>query len=153
MKRGKYRKAIFAIVYSISKNSVDYAILRRKKHWTGWEFPKGKIELFETKKMAVKREVKEETGLHILNIKKFDVEGYYDYPKKLEDRPGVIGQTYSLFAVEVKKGRIKIDKKEHSDSEWMNFEKAIKKLTWKNQKDCLRVVNYWLRGNILRDGI
>lgn len=141
MKRGKYRHAIFAVVYSKTGNRVEYLILKRKHHWKGWEFVKGKIERFETMKMAVKRETKEETGLKILKIKNFNVNGKYKYKKRLKDRPGITGQTYHLFAVEVRKGKVKIDKGEHSGYEWLAFNHAVKKLTWPNQRKCLKVVN------------
>lgn len=140
----KYRKAIFAVVYSRTPKGIEYLILKRKKHWRGWEFTKGKIEGFELKRKAVKREVKEETGLQVLKIKKFNVSGSYKYNKKLKDRPRIIGQTYHLFAVEVKKGKVKLDKLEHSDYKWLKFDEAIKKLTWPNQKKCLKIVNGWL---------
>ena len=137
----KYRKAVFIVTYVKEKNKIFYLILKRKLHWKGWEFPKGKIEKFEMKRMAVKREVKEETGLQILKIKKFNVHGKYKYKKMLKDRPGIIGQTYHLYAVEVKKGKVILDKKEHSDYKWLESEKAIKKLTWNNQKKCLKIVD------------
>jgi 8-oxo-dGTP pyrophosphatase MutT (NUDIX family) len=148
MKEGKYRHAIFAVVYSIVNSKIEYAILKRKKHWVGWEFTKGKIERFETKRMAARREVKEETGLDILKMKRFHVDGEYLYKKILEDRPGIIGQTYHLFAVQVKKGKIKVDKKEHSFGKWMIFKEAMKKLKWANQKKCLKIVNNWLINEI-----
>jgi 8-oxo-dGTP pyrophosphatase MutT (NUDIX family) len=142
----KLRHAIFAVVYSVDKNKeIEYLILKRKKHWVGWEFVKGKIELFETKKMAAKREIREETGQKILEIKKFNVQGLYKYKKKLKDRPGVIGQTYSLFAAEVKKGKVSIDRKEHSGFKWVDFKEASMKLTWANQKTCLKIVNNWIK--------
>lgn len=140
----KYRHAIFAVVYAITNDKVEYAILKRKKHWVGWEFTKGKIEKFETKGMAARRETEEETGLKILKIKRFHIDGFYRYKKKLNDRPGIIGQTYHLFAVRAKKGKIKVDKKEHSFGKWMSFEEAMKKLTWEDQKKCLKIVNDWL---------
>jgi len=148
MKRGKLRKAVFAVAYAISENGVEYILLRRKKHWKGWEFPKGKIEKFESKRKTVKREVFEETGLKVLKIKKFDTKGFYEYKKELKDRPGITGQTYQLFAVEVEKpldGKIKIDPKEHYKGEWMNFKKAYKNLTWPNQKKCLKIVDNWIK--------
>ncbi|VVB83717.1 RNA pyrophosphohydrolase [uncultured archaeon] len=144
----RFRKAIFALTYSRNKNKIEYLILKRKKHWIGWEFPKGGIEFLETKKMAVRREIKEETGLKILNIKKFNVAGLYKYKKKFPDRKGVVGQKYSLYAVRVKKGNVKIDSREHSGYKWMNFNEAMKKLTWKNQKKCLKIVNNWLKYEI-----
>jgi bis(5'-nucleosidyl)-tetraphosphatase len=147
MKRGKYRKAVFALTYAKQEGEICYLILKRKKHWIGWEFPKGGIEKFETKRMTAKREVKEETGLEILKIKKFHIKGLYNYNKELKDRPGKIGQTYHLFAVEVKRGKVSIDKKEHSGSKWVGFKEAEKKLSWPNQKKCLKIVNAWLKYN------
>ena len=66
IKDEKYRKAVFAVTYYITpEGKIEYLILKRKKHWKGWEFPKGKIEKFETKKAAARREVNEETGLKV----------------------------------------------------------------------------------------
>jgi 8-oxo-dGTP pyrophosphatase MutT (NUDIX family) len=143
----KYRKAIFSVVYSVQKEKIEYLILKRKKHWIGWEFVKGKIEKFETKKMAALRETREETGLKILKIKRFHVDGLYRYKKELKDRPGIIGQTYHLFAAEVKKGKVKLDRKEHSGHKWVSYDKAMKMLTWQDQKKCLRIVDNWLKKN------
>jgi 8-oxo-dGTP pyrophosphatase MutT (NUDIX family) len=141
----RWRPAISAVVYSVKNKKVEYLILKRKKHWKGWEFPKGKIELFETRRMAVRREVTEETGQKILKIKDRNVAGFYRYKKELKDRPGVIGQTYHLFAVEVKKGKVSLDKKEHNGYKWMNFKEAQKKLTWEDQKRCLKRVDEWIK--------
>lgn len=144
MKKGKFRKAIFAVVYSMNKNGkVEYLILKRKKHWKGWEFTKGKIEKFEGKKKTVRREVQEETGLRILKIKNHKIKGQYKYNKKLKDRPGVVGQTYNLFSVKVDKGngKIKVDSIEHYSGKWVSFKQAKKLLTWPNQRRCLKIVN------------
>jgi len=137
----KYRHAIFAVVYAITKGKIEYAILKRTRHWVGWEFTKGKIEKFETKRMAARRETKEETGLKILKIKKFKISGAYKYNQELKDRPGIVGQTYHLFAVKVRKGAIKVDRKEHSSGKWMSFKEAMRKLKWSNQRRCLKIVN------------
>jgi len=149
MKNNKqFRHSVFCVVYSIkdSPEKIEYALLKRKKHWKGWEFTKGKIEKFETKRMAARREAKEETGLKILKIKRFKEKGSYLYDKKLWDRPGKIGQTYQLFVVKVEKGngKIKLDPIEHNGYGWFSFKEAYKKLTWPNQKRCLKIVNEWL---------
>lgn len=142
--KSTYRKAVFIVTYAIEDDEIYYAILKRHKHWRGWEFPKGGVEKDEDEIKSVRREVKEETGLKILKIKEFGVKGKYRYRKKLLDRKE-IGQSYSLFAVEVKKRKLKIDKKEHSDGKWMVFDKVIKILKWPNQRKCLRIVDRWLR--------
>jgi 8-oxo-dGTP pyrophosphatase MutT (NUDIX family) len=145
MRKGKLRPAIFAVVYSIKNKKIGYLILKRKKHWIGWEFPKGKIEFLETRRMAVRREVKEETGQNILKIKKFNVKGLYKYKKKMNDRKGYIGQDYHLFSVEVKKGKVSLDRKEHNGHKWVSFNEAEKRLTWEDQKKCLRIVDTWIK--------
>ena len=145
MKRGKFRKAVFIVVYSRHNGRIKYLILKRKLHWKGWEFPKGGRRLAETKKMAVRREVKEETGLRILKMKKFNYFGKYKYDKKYPDRGRKIGQTFSLYAVETKMKDAKIDKLEHSEFKWMDFNEAMKKLTWENQRKSLNIVNLWVK--------
>lgn len=141
----KYRKGIFIVVYYLKKKKPVYLILKRKLHWKGYEFPKGGVKLFETKKHAAKREVKEETGLNAINIIKHKFCGEYTYKKELKDRKGIHGQTFCLYSVEVKKRRVKYDKKEHLASYWLSFEKALKKLTHPNQRKSLRIVNSLLK--------
>ena len=145
MKEG-YRKGIFVVVYSTGKKGkIEYLILQRKHHWKGWEFPKGGIISNERKEDAAKREAKEETGLVPRKIKKFNFSGRYLYKKKFADRTGIIGQTFFLYAAEVKKGKVKIDKKEHSEYKWMSFEQGVKKIKHNNQKKSLRIVDRWLK--------
>ncbi len=142
----KYRKGVFFVVYSKTRTGkVEYLLLKRKLHWSGWEFPKGGIEKNEDQLGAVKRELKEEVGLTPLKIKKFNIKGKFKYRDKIEGREGIIGQTFeSLYAVEVKKSGVKVDGIEHSDYRWLNFSGALKKLTWKNQKESLKIANTWL---------
>jgi len=141
----KFRKAVFIVTYARTKKGIEYLILKRKLHWKGWEFPKGGLNFFETKKGGVKRELREETGLIPIKIKKFKVNGKYKYNKKFSDRKGILGQAYSLYSVEVKKKKVKLDRKEHCDFKWLSFEKAKKKLTWANQRKCLAIVEKWLK--------
>lgn len=154
-KRG-YRPAVFIVVYrkyklpsllrlqTTKKEEIRYLILKRKKHWKGWEFPKGGIDAGEKMMTTAKRECIEESGLKPKALKKFQVSGKYNYKRKFKDRPGYIGQTYSLFAAEVGFTKTKIDKKEHSAYLWLPFELAVKKLKHNNQKKCLRIVHTWL---------
>jgi 8-oxo-dGTP pyrophosphatase MutT (NUDIX family) len=141
----KYRKAVFVLAYSLENGKPEYLLLKRKLHWSGWEFPKGKIEKGEKKEKTARRELIEETGHKALKIKRFKFSGKYNYQKALPDRIGVKGQTFTLFGVEVKKGKVSLDSKEHNGHKWFSFEKAIKRLKWPNQRKSLRIVNSWLR--------
>lgn len=141
----KYRKGIFFVTYYLTKsNEPVYLLEKRKLHWKGWEFPKAGKRKFETNKHALKRELKEETGLKPIKIINHKVKGKYKYPKELKDRKGIGGQTYTLFSVQVKKKKVKIDKHEHDGYDWLVFDKAIKKITHSDQKKCLRIVNKFL---------
>ncbi len=141
----RYRKAVFIVTYKKENNKIIYPLLKRKLHWTGWEFPKGGVKRFELKKSAVKREAFEETGQKPIKIKKYNIKGKYKYHKPLDDRPGFIGQTYKLFSAELKSKKIKFDKKEHSSYKWLEYRQALRLLTWPNQKKCLSIVNDYLK--------
>lgn len=140
-----YRRAVFIVVYSRNGNKLEYIVLKRKLHWRGWEFPKEGLNEGEKEEDAVKRGVHEETGLNVLGqIKKFEIHGKYKYPRKYPDRRGFIGQTYSLYAAEVSKGKVKLDEHEHSSYEWLDFKNAFNRITQKDQRGCLRIVNSFL---------
>ena len=143
----RYRKAVFILPYTKTKKGIEYLLLKRKLHWKGWEFSKGKIEPGEKKKNTAKRELLEETGHKALKgkIKKFPYSGKYRYHKKLSDRPNFIGQTFSLYAAQVKKGRVSLDPKEHSGFKWVVYKPALKMLKFPNQKKSLKIVNSWLK--------
>ncbi|MFH1311136.1 MAG: NUDIX domain-containing protein [Nanoarchaeota archaeon] len=141
----KYRKALFIVTFARDKKEIKYLILKRKLHWKGWEFPKGAIEKKESIIKTIKRELKEETGLKELKIKEFNFSGKYNYNRIYQDRPKIKGQTFSLYAVEVKKRKIKVDNIEHNDYKWVDFEKALMMLKWSNQKKSLKIVNKWIK--------
>lgn len=141
----RYRKAIFIVVYRRSKfRKIKYLLFKRKLHWIGWEFPKGGVRTSELDKRAITREVKEETGQLPLSIARYPIHGRYEYLREYPDRPGILGQTYSLYSAEVKNQKIKMDKLEHSKYKWLSFKKAMKTLTWSTQRRCLRAVNNFL---------
>ncbi len=140
------RPSVFIVTYYLDKNnSPKYLVQKRKKHWKGWEFPKGGVERFETKRMAAKRELNEETGLKPIKLKNHKLKGKWMYEKELKDRPGIKGQTWHLFSAEVKKGKLIRDKREHYFEKWTSYGQAMKLLTHKNQKECLKFVNDWLK--------
>lgn len=145
LNKNKFRKGIFFVVYHLEDRNPKFLIQKRKLHWKGYEFPKGGVEKGETELQALKREMSEEVGLKIKKIYNHKIKGKWIYEKNLKDRPGIIGQTYSLYSVEVEKGNPQIDKREHYSSEWLCATKSLKKLTHKNQKKSLKLVREWLK--------
>jgi 8-oxo-dGTP pyrophosphatase MutT (NUDIX family) len=142
----KYRRGVFVVVYRKEEDKLKYLILKRILHWRGWEFPKGGMDKKENIMDMIKREIKEETGQLPLSIKRYNLSGKYRYPHKYPDRPGVIGQTYTLYSAEIKKEKVEIDKSEHAGYKWASFNQAIKLLTHPSQRKCLRIVNQRLSG-------
>jgi 8-oxo-dGTP pyrophosphatase MutT (NUDIX family) len=138
--KNDFRKAIFLVVYKKS-SEIKYLLLKRKLHWKGWEFTKGGMEEKERMIDAVLRELKEETGLSPLKIKMYKKSGKYKYDSKTSIERGYMGQDFVLYSVEVAEGKVKIDLKEHSGFRWCFYDQALKLLTWKNQKDCLKLVH------------
>ncbi|MCX8194216.1 MAG: NUDIX hydrolase, partial [Candidatus Pacearchaeota archaeon] len=78
----KIRKGVFVVVYS--KRPLRYLLLHRKLHWKGWEFPKGGLLANEKYEHAAVREIKEETGLKVLKLKRLGVKGKLVYDKKTQ---------------------------------------------------------------------
>jgi 8-oxo-dGTP diphosphatase len=65
------KKQIFPVVIGVIKKNGKYLLTKRqspKKEWNKWQFPGGGLEFFETLEDAVKREIKEETGVEILKV-------------------------------------------------------------------------------------
>ncbi len=137
----KYRKGVFLVVFNKDK----YLLLKRVLHWTGWEFPKGGIESNESIEKAVSRELREETGLIARRIIDLKASGKFDYGRELPDRPGILGQTWHLFAVQVSTKKVRLDKREHLSYKWLNYPQAYNLLTFNIQKRCLKVVNWFLK--------
>lgn len=133
------------VTYKIENGKPKFLILKRKLHWKGYEFPKGGIERFEFTKRAIRREIFEETGLAPIKIKSHGLKGKWTYEKEMKDRPMFMGQTWKLYSVLVHDGEVKIDKNEHSSYEWLSYSVAMKKLTYENQKRCLKIVYDWLK--------
>ncbi len=138
----RYRKGVFCIAYSL--NPTRYLLLHRKLHWKGWEFPKGGRIAREKMENTARRELKEETGLAAVKIRRFPVDGSFIYDKKTQEEWKAKGFRYVLFSAEARKSKIKISRKEHDGYKWCSYSEAMKLLKWPERKKCLRIVNSFL---------
>lgn len=68
------------MIYNKDTNQV--LVQDRVKSWSGVTFPGGKLELGEAIVPSTIREVKEETGLTVSNLKFCGIKDWYDYKKE-----------------------------------------------------------------------
>ncbi len=131
-----YRKGVVGIVINKSNK---FLILYRVLRWRGWEFPKGGIDKGETGSEALKREIKEETGLAPKIICKLPLEITYDYPKDFtkKTKTKYKGARQSVYLV-LAEGRVKLSK-EHAKYRWVSYKAARKLLKHESQKKALDV--------------
>ncbi len=74
-----------------------------------WSLPGGKVRSREPIRRALRRELKEETGLSVVSARIIDI---FDRPQK--------GAVAILFHVTLRKGRLKLDRDEIQDARFVN---------------------------------
>lgn len=125
---------VAAVIYKTEKGNIKFLILRRKLHWKGWEFVKGKIER-EGLKHAALREVHEETGLRKVSIVfKLPMEIIYHH----KSANGHSVSALKACLVECHGGNVRISK-EHASYRWVSGKQANNMLTYDTHKTLLKL--------------
>ena len=136
------RKGVAAVVFKRNGGKTKFLLLKRKKNWKGWEWLKGGCKKGENEDSCLKRELKEETGVSKFKAKKTKYFHKFSYPKLLvKDGRRYGGAKHRLFLVEILSDKIKFDDKEHSGFKWVNKKKALKLITWRDQKNLFAKVS------------
>ena len=125
-------------------NKIYYLLLNypssTKSARTYWDFAKGHVEKGEEIEETVKREVREETGLTDIEF----VKGFKEWIKYFFKFKGKnIFKTVVFLLAETKTKEVKISF-EHIGYEWLPYEKAVERLTFKNAREVLRKANEYL---------
>jgi len=110
------------------KNTNKVLVQERVKEWDGIAFPGGKVETKESIVQSVKREVLEETGLEVDNLKICGVKDWYDNEK--QERHLVI-----LFNTSTYSGNL-LDETGEGKNYWVE-ESKIKDLKFADDFDTL----------------
>ncbi len=128
-----------AVLYSINdKSEPDYLILNYSHGH--WDFPKGNIEKGETELETVRREVSEETGINDIKIiDGFKQEISYKYRKKSK----LVNKMVIYYVAETNLRDV-ILSYEHINFEWLDFNKALEKLSFENSKRVLKMANEYI---------
>jgi bis(5'-nucleosidyl)-tetraphosphatase len=105
-----------------------------------WGFPKGHAEVGESPKETATRELKEETNLSVKHfLSDIGIEEHYMFTL----RGQLINKTVCFFAAEVQ-GELQLQEEEVSGALWLDFEAALKKLTYPtDRKICQQVITDW----------
>ena len=134
----KKERSAGAIVFRKDKET-KYLLL----HYEGghWDFPKGNIEVKETELQTVKREIEEETGIKDVEL----VQGFKEKIKYYYKLKGeLINKEVVFYLAKTKTEQIKLSF-EHIGFEWLPYDQAHEKLTFKNAKEILEKANKFLK--------
>lgn len=106
-----------------------------------WEFVKGNIEPNESEKDTVVRELKEETGIVDARF----VDGFREEIAYFYKRQGnAIYKQVVFFLIEARTEKVELSY-EHIGYEWLDYQHAMEKLTFKNAKNVLRDAHEFLK--------
>ncbi len=123
-------KSCGAVIFK-RNGTIKYLLL----HYEGghWDFVKGHVEKNEAEKQTVLRETEEEVGITDLAF----VEGYRE-PITYLYRRGVrtVQKEVVFYLTESRTDSVRLSR-EHVGSDWLSFEKALERLTFKNAKETL----------------
>jgi 8-oxo-dGTP pyrophosphatase MutT (NUDIX family) len=132
-----------AVVFR-NNGKIYYLLLHYKSGH--WDFPKGHIENGEDEDKTVKREIEEETGIKDINI----IDGFKDwinyfFRKTYEEHKKApwVFKIVNFYLAETKTKQVKLSD-EHIGYKWLNYDDALKQLTYKNAKEILKKANNYI---------
>ena len=135
----KKEKSAGVVILHEKPEGIQYLLLN---YPTGhWDFVKGKIEEGENFRQTAIREASEETGINDLEfIEGFEEKINYNFQFEGE----LIQKEVIFFVAKTKTSKVKISH-EHLDYTWLNYENALKKITYQNAKNILSKINNLIR--------
>ncbi len=138
-------KSIGAVVFQKHGKELLFLLL----HYSAghWGFPKGHVEAGETEKETLLRELREETSLTDVQI----VPGFKQQTSYFfKGRDGTTFKEVVFYLLESNTGRVRLSH-EHTGFQWLPFEKAVKKLSFKNTKNVLSRARDFLQQRRLQE--
>lgn len=148
-----FEKSVGAVIFYEKDSIKKYLLLHYQSGH--WDFPKGHIEEGESDIATLKREVKEETGIAGLNvipgfkkkIRYFYKAGKDESERRKKERLALnVVKNVVYYIAEAKTDAVKISF-EHTGYEWLSYEEALKRITYKNSKEVLEEANEFLLNN------
>ncbi len=125
-----YEASCGAVVYRNTPKGREYLLIKNKRS-EHWGFPKGHIEDGETEQQTARREVLEETGLHIDLLPMFSCRSSYTIQGRVEKQ-------VTIFLATTRDTKTVIQESEIDDCAWMRMDAALKALKFENDRSILR---------------
>jgi ADP-ribose pyrophosphatase YjhB (NUDIX family) len=128
-----YPHVASAVAAVVVQNGKTLMVRRKRKPYKNtWTFPAGFIDFGEHPLEALRREVKEETGL---NVKKAS---FFHIMQAIDDlrEPG---HFVFFYKVETKAGKVETDKEENEEIEWIDINNPPR-IGWKTHKYILKLL-------------
>ncbi len=122
------------VVYRTHNDCMQYLILHYAKGH--WDLPKGHMEPGETKEQTALRELQEETGLTAKIDPGFEETFDFYFSEDGNRHHKVV----YFFKGKADSGDVVLSH-EHQDYKWLDFDQAIKQLTFENAKELLKKIN------------
>lgn len=127
----------------IKNNGAKYLLLR---YGAGhWDFVKGNVELNESEKDTVIRELQEETGIVDAQF----IDGFREKIEYFYRRQGTtVHKEVIFFLIETQTDQVRLSF-EHVGYSWLKYNDALNKLTFRNAKDVLQKAHKLLKAHEL----
>ena len=133
-----HEKSCGAVVFY--KNGVDNYLLLQYEAGH-WDFVKGNVEPNEAEIETVMRELREETGITASQL----IEGFRERIQYFYRRQGeTIHKEVVFFLLQSKTEEVELSS-EHVGYAWLDYVRALEKLTFKNAKDVLQKAHTFLK--------
>jgi len=142
----KVDKSFGVILILRSKNKEDRLLILQQVHGH-WSFPKGHGEKGESSKETAVRELEEETGIKIGNIKFAELPVIVDR-YTFELRGKLYDKTVEYFIAYTDSDKVTIQESEIKDYKWVTFQEALDTFTFKETKGVLEIVKKYLKHDI-----
>lgn len=127
----------FGIIPLFNEKGVWKVLLILHREGSHWSFPKGRSNKGETPLEAAKRELKEETGLDIVQLLQEEpLLEQYQFRRKSK-----FIQKKVFYFPAIVAGTLKLQEEEIRDARWLPLESALDQLTFKEARAlCLQVI-------------
>jgi bis(5'-nucleosidyl)-tetraphosphatase len=132
-------KSCGAVIFIKKEDQTKYLLLNYAAGH--WDFVKGNVELNETEKETVLRELQEETGITDATF----LDGFKETIAYFYRRQGLtVHKEVVFFIIETHTEKVELSF-EHVGFIWLDYKHAMEKLNFKNAKDVLQKAHDFLK--------